>query len=352
MSSSRADVSRSIALALLVVAVLLGTPSLPHASPSGPTSFSVSYTDPEGDAFGPGNYSYSKAFSDSYRAGYFDLREFSAALESGTFRVSATLTEVANPFGSPLGFSPQVIHIYIVGGCDHRRTDTMGLNVRLRAADAWCLAIIVTPNLGGYESHVVFADGRVDSLNRVYVNGSTIVAELPAALVVEGVGGDPSSWRYFVAVTAHDSHSPDGLLRISDKESEAPVFYEGATPQTLWVLPRVLDVLAETADDQYSMLGTFSAAHGDVATVVAYPYAEGLLLPPSPAVELITRTIVSTVTETYIKLYTIPGATTTTAAYVQVPKYGLELYALAFMSAALVVVLAAVLRRTTPPKRA
>lgn len=351
MNLSWMNVVRSTAVALLIAtAVLLGSvpPFGPVFSSAG---FTVSYADPGGDAFGPGNYSYSTAFSDAYRAEYFDLRNFSVQLESDILRVSVSFTEIANPYESPLGFSPQVIHVYITGECDLRRTDTLGLNVKLRAVDAWCVAIIIAPNLGNQTPRVVFSDGRIEEIYRVYVSGNTIAAELPAELITGNVGGDPTKWRYFVAVSAYDPHSPDGLIRISSRDSETPVFYKNADLLTLKLLPRLLDMLAETADDQYSMLKNFSPTHGDVATVAAYPYAEGLLLPPMPSIEIFTYTVTKFMTETYIKVYTISGATATTTAYVQVPKYGLELYALAFMSAFLVVVLAAVLRKVTITKK-
>ncbi|MEM4549900.1 MAG: hypothetical protein QXG82_00480, partial [Sulfolobales archaeon] len=77
----------------------------------------------------------------------------------------------------------------------------------------------------------------------------------------------------------------------------------------------------------------------------AYPYVKGTLLPYKPIVEVITVTTTRAVTETYVRAYYLPGVTTTVVEYVQVPKYGLELYSLAIISAILVVILAAILSK-------
>ncbi len=338
--------ARALLLALLLItAVAYGSSSTPEPALATTGSPRIDFTDPEGDPFGPGNYNYSKAFADAYRAEFFDLRRFSVGLEGDYVRLSASFTNVSNPLGSPLGFSPQVVHVYVVGACESGRTDTLGLNARLRAVDAWCACVIVAPNLGNYASRLVLADGRVQAVERVFVENNTIVAEVPLAALVEAAGANATSWRYFVAVTAYDPDSPDGLVRISTEEREAPVVYTGEDRESLRFLPRVLDILAESSQDQYLVLGTYSAAHGDIATVAAYPYAEGTVLPFGPLI--LTRTVTTSVTvaETYVKVYTAPEATATVTEYVQVPKYGVELYALALTSVVLIVLLALSLDR-------
>lgn len=346
MGGTYARTAFAASLTLLIIFGLSSglSPVLVASSPP-----EVSYVDPEGDAFGPGDYAYSAVFQDAYRAEYFDLKRFSVRLEGDLLRISLSLANVSNPLRSPLGFSPQVIHVYIVGGCGNGRIDTLGLNVRLRAVDAWCACVIIAPNISGQAPMVVRADGGVQEVDRIYVVNSTIVAEVPAAALAEAVGTNISAWRYFVAVTAYDPLSEDKLIRIASNESTAPVVYNRTDERNLRFLPRVLDVLAETSEDQFYMLSTYSIAHGDIATVAAYPYAENTVLPHRPLVETTAVTTTRVVTETYVKAYYLPGMTTTLVEYVQVPKYGVELYSLALISVALVIILALILSKGGRP---
>ncbi len=337
---------RSLLLALfLLAAVASGSSSTSWSTSTTAGPLAVNFADPEGDPYGPGNYDYSSVFADAYRAEYFDLTGFSVRLEGDNVRLAVSFTNVSNPLESSLGFSPQVVHVYIVGRCENARTDTLGLNARLRAVDAWCACVIVAPNLGNYTSRIVLADGRIRAVDRIVVENNTIAAEVSLAMLVEATDANLTSWRYFVAVTAYDPDSPDGLVRISIEEREAPIVYTGEDRESLRFLPRILDMLAETSGEQYLMLSTYSAAHGDVATVAAYPYAEGTILPY--VLRAITTTVTTpiTVAETYVKVYTVPGVTTTVTEHVQVPKYGPELYALALVSVVLVVLLALSLDR-------
>ncbi|MEM3983947.1 MAG: glucodextranase DOMON-like domain-containing protein [Sulfolobales archaeon] len=317
------------------------------ASAAPESSLEVSYEDPENDSYGPGDYVYNPAYHETYRAEYFDLRSFSAKLDGDLIKLTLRFTNVSNPLQSPLGFSPQVVHVYIVGACDSGRTDTLGLNVRLRAIDAWCACIVIAPNIGDYVSRVVYRDGRTQALDRIYALNNSIIAEIPTTLIAEAVNNvNITAWRYFIAVSAYDPSSTDGLIRIGAAGSDAPIIYnKTADKLNLSYMPRVLDILAESVEDQLLMLSTYSATHGDIATVAAYPYVKGTLLPYKPIVEVITVTTTRAVTETYVRAYYLPGVTTTVVEYVQVPKYGLELYSLAIISAILVVILAAILSK-------
>ncbi|MEM4922170.1 MAG: glucodextranase DOMON-like domain-containing protein [Sulfolobales archaeon] len=348
MGVTNAMCAKSVFAVFLFMILLLGVRSLfglVFATSESPLE--VSYEDPEGDSYGPGNYIYNPALHDIYRAEYFDLRRFSAKLYGDLIKLTLTFTNVSNPLRSPLGFSPQIVHVYIVGACDSGRTDTLGLNVRLRAIDAWCVCIVVAPNIGDYVSRVVYRDGRTQVLNRIYVSNNSIVAEVPIALIAETVNNiNVTAWRYFIAVSAYDPSSTDGLIRIGVVGSDAPLIYNKTADElSLRYLPRILDILAESAEDQLLMLNTYSAVHGDIATVAAYPYVKGTLLPYKPTVEIITVTTTKTITETYVKAYYLPGVTTTVLEYVQVPKYGLELYSLAIISIVLVIILAAILSK-------
>lgn len=345
MEVTHSDLARTALATIFLVVVVCGISGQLGVVLQVSSSLEVSYVDPEGDSFGPGSYNYSVTYSRVYRPEYFDLRRFSVRLEGETLKLFLSFTKVDNPLRSPLGFSPQVAHVYVAGKCENRRTDTHGLNVRLRAIDAWCISVVVAPNLGDYMSRVVFSDGKFQVIDSIYVSDNTIVVEIPASLIAREIDSDPATWRYLVAVSAYDPSAQDRLIRIGAEGSDAPVIYFGADQSILELIPKVLDILAETPEDQYFMLGTYSVIHGDIATVAAYPYAENTLLPSKPLIETMTIATTSIITETYVKAYYLPGVTNTVTSYVQVPKYGVELYSLAATSVILIVILAVILRK-------
>jgi carbohydrate-binding DOMON domain-containing protein len=301
------------------------------------------FPDPEGDSDGIGDYHYS---GDVYRPEYFDLLEFYVSVSSTGVTFATRFKDLGNPLKAPLGFSPQVVHIYVVDDrCASRRVETLGLNIKLRAVDAWCFAVVVAPGLGGQIPRLVYANGTAVPISDIRVENRSIYVGVPRDLL-RWVEVDLSRWRYLAAVTAYDPNSPDGLVEVVPEGEVAPVVSRTADNVTRRILPRVLDILAESREDQYRMLRTYSREYGDVATVAAYPYLQGYQLPAERAVvELLTYTVISTVTKTFAKVYPLPNATVTVVESVQVPRYGVELYSLAALSVALTIALALVLRR-------
>jgi carbohydrate-binding DOMON domain-containing protein len=332
-------------LATAFVAVSIGLNSSLLISTLGTDVIELRFSDPEGDSDGTGDYYYRDA-KDVYRPEYFDLLEFYVSVNSTEVVFAARFKELDNPLKAPLGFSPQVVHIYVVGGeCAPRRVETLGLNVKLRAVDAWCYAVVIAPGLDYLRPQLVYANGTVAPIDAIHVENKTIYARIPRDLL-QRVEADPSKWRYLVAVSAYDPNSPDGLVEISDEGGASPIVSRTADSITKGLLPRVLDILAESREDQYSMLRTYSREYGDIAVVAAYPYVEGYQLPAErTVVEILTYTVVNPVTETFVRVYPLPNMTITVVESVQVPKYGIELYALATLSVALTVVLALVLRK-------
>ncbi len=332
-------------LATLFVAASIGLSRPPILITLGTEVTESRFLDPEGDSDGTGDYYY-RGTEGVYRPEYFDLLEFYVSVSSAEVVFAARFKDLENPLKAPLGFSPQVVHIYVVDdGCAPRRVDTLGLNIKLRAVDAWCYAVVVAPGLGDLRPQLVYANGTVTPIDAIYVENKTVYARVQRDLLWR-LEADPSKWRYLVAVSAYDPGSPDGLVEISDEGGTSPIASRTADRETKRLLPRVLDILAESREDQYSMLRTYSSEYGDIAVVAAYPYAQGYQLPAErTVVEILTYTVTSPVTKTFVKVYPLPNTTLTVVEGVQVPKYGIELYALATLSVVLTVALALVLRK-------
>lgn len=238
------------------------------AAAAGKVVFEMS--DPEGDDDGAGGYKYPKA--DVFRPGVFDLTKF-RVIDSG----SSLIFEVyfkdlgGNPWSGPNGFSMQYVHIYVrttlnVPG----RTDTFGLNVNVTEDSAWHVAILLAPGWGsdpvpsGEKSAIYFADGSVVVQNgnfKVYADPArnAIVAEVSKNLLPDANNAD--KWVYVVAVTSYDGFGP---MRIRPFGVDPDMWVVGvgakhAKAVLFNVVPRVMDLLAPTAQDQYSQLTTYVA---------------------------------------------------------------------------------------------
>jgi carbohydrate-binding DOMON domain-containing protein len=341
----RSDLRLLAVLTLILVATSISLTRSQPLHTLGSKVTELRFPDPEGDSNGTGDYYYSGA-GDVYRPEYFDLLEFYALVGSTEVIFATKFKDLGNPLKAPLGFSPQVVHIYVVDdGCSPRRVETLGLNVKLRAVDAWCFVVVIAPGLGEQIPQLVYANGTVIPISDIRVENRTVYVRIPRDLL-QGVEVDLSRWRYLVAVTAYDPNSPDGLIEVVPEGGVSPVVSRTADNVTRKILPRVLDILAESKEDQYRMLRTYSREYGDIATVAAYPYLQGYQLPAErTVVEVVTYTVISTVTKTFAKVYPIPNVTATVVESIQVPRYGVELYSLAALSVVLTIALALVLRR-------
>ena len=227
--------------------------------------------DPEGDDDGAGGYLYPKA--DVFVAGVFDLTQF-RVLDAGDMVVfEAHFKNLGgNPWGGPNGFCLQYTHIYMrttakIPG----RTDTFGLNVNVTEDSAWHVALLLAPGWGsdpvpaGERAAIYFADGSVRVQDgksfKVYADPArnAIVAEVAKSLLPDAENVD--KWVFTVAVTSYDGY---GHMRVRPFGVDPDVWVVGtgakhAKAVLFNVVPRVLDLLAPTAQDQYAQLSTYVA---------------------------------------------------------------------------------------------
>ncbi|MEZ0346322.1 MAG: glucodextranase DOMON-like domain-containing protein [Infirmifilum sp.] len=226
--------------------------------------------DPTGDDDGAGGYKYPKA--DVFVPGVFDLTRFRVVDQGSTLRFEVYVKDLGgNPWGGPNGFCLQYPHIYIhTTSKMPGRTDTFGLNVNLTADSAWHIAILLAPGWGsdpvpnGEKSAIYFADGSVivqDDKFKVYADPATnsIVAEVAKDVLPDA--DNASKWVYTVAVTSFDGY---GNMRIRPFGLDPDVWVVGAGAKhakavLFNVLPRIMDLLAPTAQDQYAQLNSYVA---------------------------------------------------------------------------------------------
>jgi alpha-amylase/alpha-mannosidase (GH57 family) len=244
---------------------------VPRAAAAAGARVVFEMTDPEGDDDGAGGYKYPKA--DVFVPGVFDLTQFRVLDAGDTVIFEAYFKNLGgNPWGGPNGFCLQYTHVYVhttlkVPG----RTDTFGLNVNVTEDSAWHVALLLAPGWGsdpvpsGERAAIYFADGSVlvqDGKNlKVYADPArnAIVAEVSKSVLPDAENMD--KWVYTVAVTSYDGY---GSMRIRPFGVDPDVWVVGvgakhAKAVLFNVVPRVMDLLAPTAQDQYAQLSSYVA---------------------------------------------------------------------------------------------
>lgn len=185
----------------------------------------VSFKDPTGDDFGPGNYVYPT--DTVYKAGSFDLTSMSLEIngKKGTVEVGVN-SALEDPWGMKVGFAVQMVFVFI--DMDHKEgsgfTDGIpGLNVKFAPADAWDKVIILSPQPPArvrteVETKAAAMMGAVIVPNRTKGSGRTISASFDA----EGLTGDPATWGYQVVMQSNEGF-PDSADLLTRRVNE----YEG-----------------------------------------------------------------------------------------------------------------------------
>ncbi|MCC6059289.1 MAG: hypothetical protein LM563_03485 [Thermofilum sp.] len=244
---------------------------VPRAAAAAGARVVFEMTDPEGDDDGAGGYKYPKA--DVFVPGVFDLTQFRVLDAGDTVIFEAYFKELGgNPWGGPNGFCLQYTHVYVHTTLKAPgRTDTFGLNVNVTEDSAWHVALLLAPGWGsdpvpsGERAAIYFADGSVlvqDGKNlKVYADPArnAIVAEVSKSVLPDAENMD--KWVYTVAVTSYDGY---GSMRIRPFGVDPDVWVVGvgakhAKAVLFNVVPRVMDLLAPTAQDQYAQLSSYVA---------------------------------------------------------------------------------------------
>jgi len=237
-------------------------------------------SDPVGDDNGPGDFKYPRAAV--FVPGVFDLTKFTV-LDAGDRVVFVfTFRELGgNPWGGPNGWSMQQIHVYILTTLKAPgRQDTFGLNVTI--AHGWHMALLVAPGWGtdplptGERTALYYFDKErplvQDGFLRAYADHATksIIVEVAKEVLydVENI----KDWVYVVVVTSHDGYGPSRIRPFiiggGEWYVEVPNTPEYAKASLKGIIPRVLDLLAPTAEDQYTMLKSFNIETGELAKLV------------------------------------------------------------------------------------
>jgi len=281
--------------------------------------------DPVGDDDGPGGYVYPKA--NVFAKGVFDLTEFKVVDAGDKLVFIVTLANLGgNPWNGPNGWSLQYVHIYIHTTMSGGRTDTYGLNVNLSADSAWHIALLLVPGWGtdpvpkGERAALYYYNDTVVVQDtggfRVYADptSNSIIAEVPKSMLFDL--SNINQWRFAVAVTSYDGFSST-KVRAFSVDAEQWVCGTGgkyALAVAKGVAPFVFDILAPTAQDQYTMLNSFDPNTGKLATIVGFGPSYTTYTPPTATTTTTTTTTTTPPVTTTATTTTTTSTTTTTTA--------------------------------------
>ena len=216
--------------------------------------------DPEGDDHGPGSYAYPT--DPVFTPGSYDLTNFTAGVSGDnavfTFDVNAP---IANPWGSPAGYSVQTFDLYIdtdPGAGTGARLLLPGRNAALEEGNGWEYGI----TLEGWNPaiYVADADGNTEETNptfRVIADADgRVTARIPLELLG---GGDPATWGYAVVLMSQEGFPSTGVRRVRDVVGTAEQWLGGGAPDDA-NHTRVYDVLSPDDGVQEEMLGDYQPA--------------------------------------------------------------------------------------------
>lgn len=191
-------------------------------------------TDPRGDDYGTGNYTYPQA-SVFEPEGLFDLEKYEI-YESGekwifTFNFGA----MTNPWSAPLGFSHQLINLYLdtePGG----RTETYrpGARVKFSPEAPWDYFIKIA-GWPGYGREFVTSKGQEYKIEvSSDVEKQKVIVEVPKDLLPEVSG------NHYLLVMSQDGYGKDHVRRIMEEASK----WQGGGSKAPPVSTNVYDYLA------------------------------------------------------------------------------------------------------------
>ena len=230
--------------------------SLANAAP-------VSFTDPIGDDFGPGSYTYPT--NPVYTAGSFDMTGFRVSEDGDNYKFEIDVAApVKDDWNMGAGFDVQMFFVFIDAGNGSHTEALPGLNIDFAADSAWEKVVIVSPA----SSRRIKAEMRKartvrdDIVNPI---SSTGAGNTITTLVSKSdIAGDPSTWRFQVVGQSNEGF-PDGKDFMTRQVNASKAEHRfGGGDDSKTCDPHVLDILGDhsqlaydCATDQRATLSLF-----------------------------------------------------------------------------------------------
>ena len=221
-------------------------------------AIALEVTDPDGDDYGPGSYTYPT--DPLFVPGSYDLTGFSVG-ESGddlvfTFDLASP---VLNTWDSPNGLSIQTFDVYVdtdPNTNNGARRFLPGRNASWESGSGWDRALTVE---GWYPAlYVAEPDGTTTETEPtfkvlVFSERGRVTARIPRELFGEG---SPSEWSYAVAVMSQEGFPSPGVRRVRDVEPTPAQWRIGGGDGSINGT-RILDLIMAEPGIQEAMLSGY-----------------------------------------------------------------------------------------------
>jgi len=225
---------------------------------SGEKVFSA--TDPKGDDYGPGTYTYPKAPVFKHE-GLFDLRKYEIYDSGDKWIFTFDFGAMTNPWAAPLGFSHQLINLYLdteEGG----RTETYkkGARVRFDPESPWDYFIKIA-GWPGYGREFVTAGGQERKIEVTSnLEKKKVVAAVPKSLLPEVSG------NHYLLVMSQDGYGKDHLRAVLEEATK----WQGGGSKAPSVSANVYDYLAPS-NQQKEILSSYDRAKEQNPVLQPFP---------------------------------------------------------------------------------
>ncbi|MCL5428819.1 MAG: glycoside hydrolase [Chloroflexi bacterium] len=226
----------------------------------GTTEVLLEVSDPEGDDYGPGTYTYPQDVV--FNAGNFDILNFQVG-EDGENVVFKFVVRgpVDNPWGSPNGLALQTFDIYIdtdhdgVGG----KALFPGRNLALEGPFAWDFGIHAEGWTAG-----IYVPSEEDGISQVASSSDfqiladsgqrKITIRVPKSIL----GDNPEDWAFTAMVLSQEGFPSGGVMRVRDVLPIAEQWRIGGGPVGATNHTRVMDLVWPAPGFQEEWLSSFA----------------------------------------------------------------------------------------------
>lgn len=225
----------------------------------------VVFEDPKGDDNGPGNYVYP---TDSvYKRGSFDITKVAITKkgDQAEFAIDVN-SSLEDPWGMGVGFSVQMIFIFVKNAPGGHTEGLPGLNVKFAQGNEWNKVVILSPQkkarvVGEAQTKAPTLMADIVVPNTTRGNNRTIKGSVPLSEL--GGDGNVDAWSYQVVMQSNEGFPAAGDL-LTRKVNE----YEG---QHRWgggndgdCDPHTMDVLESAGAGQAEMLTFTCGPNGEL----------------------------------------------------------------------------------------
>lgn len=243
---------KKVSLLALIAVLLLG---VAMAEPDSGVIFNME--DPQGDSYGPGQYTYPQHNSFPQELhDMIDLVGFTVSNTQTTTKFEFSFAQPPNleqPWGGA-GYNFHRIDLYIATG-EKGSTETFRPGAQVQFRQPWQVNLRIRDWKGAYlidwqehspdDPQAGLWQDQVEGFD-VYVEGSKIVAEVSHNLLGPAV----PQWKYYVLVGLQDAYGPDQYRDIA--EAGGP--WNGGGGSETNFNPNVYDILASSPEEQGNQL--------------------------------------------------------------------------------------------------